>query len=112
MHVFWERDMGPPRCNERTRVWVLPFDAATGQVKGEGKPETPAGMDAWSLALSSDDELAYVAFRTGKQELWQKTLSASAATDGADTLLASDEFIRNYLCWSRDGKYLAYRRDG
>jgi Tol biopolymer transport system component len=95
--------------SERTRVWVFPFDAATGRVKGEGTAQTPAGMDSWAMLLTADGRnLAYVALRPGKQELRQRTLA-----DGTDRLLAgADGFTRSYPAWSRDGKFLAYKRNG
>jgi Tol biopolymer transport system component len=92
---------------EETRIWVLPFDAAAGQVKGAGQPETPAGIEAWAFDLSRDGKkLAYFALRPGKQELWERILDG-----GADKLLlASDSYTRTYPIWSPDGTRLAYRR--
>ena len=92
---------------EETRIWVLPFDAAAGQVKGAGQPETPAGIEAWAFDLSRDGKkLAYFALRPGKQELWERILDG-----GADKLLlASDSYTRTYPIWSPDGIRLAYRR--
>ncbi len=92
---------------EETRIWVLPFDAAAGQVKGAGQPETPAGIEAWAFDLSRDGKkLAYFALRPGKQELWERILDG-----GADKLLlASDSYTRTYPIWSPDGIRLAYMR--
>jgi Tol biopolymer transport system component/tRNA A-37 threonylcarbamoyl transferase component Bud32 len=92
---------------EETRIWVLPFDAAAGQVKGAGQPETPAGIEAWAFDLSRDGKkLAYFALRPGKQELWERILDG-----GTDKLLlASDSYTRTYPIWSPDGTRLAYRR--
>jgi Tol biopolymer transport system component len=91
---------------ERTQVWVLPFDPAAGRVKGEGKAETPRGVDSWAMALSLDGKrLAYVSLRATRQELWQRTLA-----DGTDKLLLADQFQPAYPVWSRDGTFLAFRR--
>jgi Tol biopolymer transport system component len=92
---------------EETRIWILPFGAATGQVKGAGQPETPVGIAAWAFDLSRDGKkLAYVALRPGKQELWERILDG-----GIDKLLvASDGYFRSYPIWSPDGTRLAYRR--
>jgi serine/threonine protein kinase/Tol biopolymer transport system component len=91
---------------ERTQVWMLPFDPAAGQVQGGGRAETPGGLDSWAMALSLDGKrLAYVSLRPGRQELWQKTLA-----DGIEKLLAADSFQPAYPVWSRDGKFLAFRR--
>jgi serine/threonine protein kinase/Tol biopolymer transport system component len=92
---------------ESTRVWVLPFDPVTGQIKGGGKPETSAAVNAWSFDLSGDGKkLAYVALRPEKQELWQKSLD----DESEKLLVAADEYLRGYPRWSRDGTQLAYRR--
>ena len=39
---------------ERTRVWSLPFDPISGQLKGDGRPETRAGIDAWWFDVTRD----------------------------------------------------------
>ncbi len=92
---------------EHTRLWSLPFNAATGQVRNEGQPATPAGIDAFSFDLSRDGKkLAYVTERAGRRELWEKSLS-----DGSEKSLAAAEgFSRAAPRWSRDGLRLAYVR--
>jgi Tol biopolymer transport system component len=94
--------------SERTRIWDLPIAAATGRMKGEGKPVTPAGTDALAPDLTRDGKkLAFRLSRAGKQELWEKSLE-----DGTETLLAADGFGFASFCWSQDGTRLAYlRRD-
>jgi Tol biopolymer transport system component/DNA-binding winged helix-turn-helix (wHTH) protein len=96
-----------------TRIWSFTLDAA-GHVKGEGEPITPAGLPARYPAVSRDGKrLAFVLNRTaeaavsgaGKDELWEKSLE-----DGREHLLTSDDFLRYAPVWSRDGRYLAYRR--
>lgn len=100
-----------------TRIWSLSFDAVAGQVNGEGEPITAPGLNVLGPALSRDGKrLAFVvhpstdaelsaARRAGKDELWEKSME-----DGSERLLASDDFFRQAPCWSRDGRYLAYRR--
>ena len=39
---------------ESTRLWSLPFNAGLGQVKGDGQPLTPTGMNADSPEFSRD----------------------------------------------------------
>jgi serine/threonine protein kinase/Tol biopolymer transport system component len=90
---------------ENTRIWSFPFDAAAGQIKGEGQPVSAAGMDASMPDLTRDGKkLVFAAVRAGKNELWEKTL-----TDGRETLLAADD-RRFSPRWSRDGTRLAYER--
>ena len=92
---------------EQTRVWSLPFNAVTGQVRNEGQPVTPNGIDALSFDLSRDGQkLAYVTERAGRRELWEKSL----ADDKEKSLAASDGFSRVAPRWSRDGLRLAYVR--
>jgi Tol biopolymer transport system component len=68
------RKMAFAARTERTRIWVFPFDAMKGRLRGEGKPETPAGVDAWAVALTPDGrKMAYATVRSGKDEVWQKT---------------------------------------
>jgi Tol biopolymer transport system component/DNA-binding winged helix-turn-helix (wHTH) protein len=103
---------------ERTRVWSLPFDPISGQLKGDGRPETRAGIDAWWFDVTRDGkQLAFVTRRadkternapreTLKSELWKKSL-----VDGKETILApADEYFRLFPQWSRDGSRLAYQR--
>jgi len=92
---------------EQTRVWSLPFNATNGQVKNEGQPVTPAGIDAFSFNLTRDGKkLAYITERAGRRELWEKSF-----VDGHEkSLAASDGFSRASPRWSRDGLRLAYVR--
>jgi Tol biopolymer transport system component len=50
-------------------------------------------------------KLAFVAQRTGKWELWQKSL-----VDAKEAPIAADDYNRYLLQWSADGKHLAYGR--
>ncbi|HJQ26195.1 MAG TPA: winged helix-turn-helix domain-containing protein [Blastocatellia bacterium] len=100
-----------------TRIWLLPFDATTGRVKGEGKPLTAPDINAHQPALSPDGKrMAFIinrasptevsaARRAGKDELRVKSLD-----DGGEMVLASDDFFRAFLSWSRDGRYVTYQR--
>jgi Tol biopolymer transport system component/DNA-binding winged helix-turn-helix (wHTH) protein len=103
---------------EPTRVWSYPFDANSGQMGRDGKPETPAGVDAWWFGVSRDGRrLAYIvrqsdkeenpsARRITKDELWKKSL-----VDGKETLLMpADDFFRFYPRWSPDGTRLTILR--
>jgi len=92
---------------ESTRLWSLPFDAATGHVKQAGQPVTSAGIDAYSPDLSPDGQrLVFLVQRAGKEELWEKSLK-----DGRETLLmTANEPASARPRWSRDGRRLAYDR--
>src|SRR5262249_47477560 len=55
---------------EHTRVWLLPFNAATSQVKLPGQPVSPPDVEAFNGDLTRDGKkLVYVAQRPGKYEL-------------------------------------------
>jgi Tol biopolymer transport system component len=85
---------------------LLPFNAAAGEIKGEGQPITPAELNVTDAELSPDGKkLVFVANRAGKQEFWVKSLEA-----GDEKLLAADAFWRGLPRWSSDGRRLAYLR--
>src|SRR5262249_14034900 len=88
---------------ENSRIWSLPFDAVTGQVKGAGQPVTDAGMDALGNDLSRDSKkLSFFGSRAGKWERWEKSLEDNRA----QLLAAEDDFIHEAGFWSRDGTHL------
>ena len=89
---------------ERTRLWDLSFDPATGRLKGPGQPITSAEVNASFPDITPDKKLVFVAQRAGRDELWQKYLS-----DGRESLLVSpDDNMRFVPRWSHDGSRLAY----
>jgi Tol biopolymer transport system component/DNA-binding winged helix-turn-helix (wHTH) protein len=92
---------------ESTRLWSIPFNAATGRVKQTGQPVTAAGIDAYFPDLSPDGQrLIFLAQRVGKEELWEKSLK-----DGRETLrLANEELASARPRWAPDGRRLAYDR--
>ncbi len=91
---------------ESNRIWLFPFDAKSGKIRGEGRPVSAAGMDAWDPDLSRDGRrLAFTTQRGDKQELWEKSLP-----DGHETLLAAGDSGRAGQRWSPDGTRLAYIR--
>ena len=103
---------------ERTRVWSLPFDPISGQLKGEAQPVTRDGIDAWWFDVTRDgSQLVFITRRADKTELnvsrdipksqvWKQSL-----TDGQETLLAqADEYFRIYPRLSPDGTHLTYQR--
>ncbi len=91
---------------EQTRIWSLPFDAYSGRIKGEGNPLTAAGVKATYPDLApSGDRLAFVTRRTGKLELWEKSLK-----DGRETPFGGDGLSRTLPHWSYDGSQLVYHR--
>jgi len=92
---------------ENTRVWVLPMDALHGRVQGDGRPETPAGVQAMNADLSPDGKkLAFIGQQGGRFELRIRSLE-----DGRETLLGSQDYDAfTATRWSRDGTRLAYGR--
>jgi serine/threonine protein kinase len=85
---------------EQSRIWSIPFDAAIGRTTGPGQPVTAASADAVMPALTSDGRrMAFVTRRSGRYELWAKSLD-----DGRETLLvAADGLARAIPRWSSDG---------
>jgi serine/threonine protein kinase/Tol biopolymer transport system component len=93
---------------ENTGVWVLPMDALQGRVQGEGRPETPAGVQAVAGEFSPDGKkLAFIGQQGRKWELRIRSLE-----DGQETLLGTSQNYNAFggTRWSRDGARLAYRR--
>ncbi|MGH9844074.1 MAG: winged helix-turn-helix domain-containing protein [Blastocatellia bacterium] len=100
-----------------TRIWSFPFDAASGQIKGDGQPLTKEGVDAWWFDVTRDGrQLVFIVrqadkeepptLHAAKSELWKKSL-----TDGKETLLMpADDSFRLSLVWSPDGSRLSYSR--
>jgi WD40 repeat protein len=93
--------------SEQTRLWSLPFNASTGQLKGVGQPITPQGMNALSFDVSRDGKkLAFVTEQAGKYELWEKSF-----VDGSEKSLAAGNGMSLLAPrWSRDALRLAYVR--
>ncbi|MDX2033464.1 MAG: winged helix-turn-helix domain-containing protein [Blastocatellia bacterium] len=92
--------------SEKTRLWMLPFDASTGKVTSAGQPVTEADVNANFPDLSPDGQrLMFRAQRAGKEELRLKSLP-----DGKETVVMADDFSRQRPRWSRDGRRVAYIR--
>lgn len=93
--------------NERSRLWALPFDSATGKASASGQPITGPSVSALQPRLSPDGKLlVYRNQRGSKEELWAKSPS-----DGKETLLAAaDDFSRTNPIWSHDSSKLIYIR--
>jgi Tol biopolymer transport system component len=92
---------------ERTRLWSLPMDAASGQVLGPGEPITADTVDALTPVLSRDGtKLLYATVRGGTQEIWERTLAG-----GEERLLVpGDKYRRVSPMWSHDNSRVMYLR--
>jgi Tol biopolymer transport system component len=92
--------------SERVQAWLFPFDATRGRVTGSGQAVTSPGIEAWQPTLTRDGKkLAFAATRTGRWELWEKSL-----VDGREAPIAADDYQRYTPEWSPDGTRLAYGR--
>ena len=93
--------------SRRVQGWMFPFDAKRGRITGAGRAVTSPGMEAWETSISRDGQrLAFLAKRSGRWELWEKSL-----TDGSETPIAADDsYVRSGPQWSPDGTRLGYVR--
>jgi serine/threonine protein kinase/dipeptidyl aminopeptidase/acylaminoacyl peptidase len=94
---------------QNTRVWLLPFDSSTGQIKGEGQGVTSEGMEAWFSDLSPDGKklvFASQSYGVDKQMLREKSLPKGNERE----LVGNDDYYRYYPRWSPDSTRLAYSR--
>ncbi len=101
--------------SQRIQTWLFPFDAATGQIKGNGNAITPPGRTSIEANLSPDGtRVAYCVhkgegsgpgFIDVRNELWLKSL-----VDGSDAPVISDSYSRWFPHWSPDGMKLIYQR--
>jgi len=92
--------------SQQVRAWLFPFDANQGRFTGSGRAVTSPAMEAGVHSLTRDgNKLAFVAMRSGKWELWEKSL-----VDGREAPVMADNYIRNIPQWSPDGTRLAYWR--
>ena len=90
----------------RVRIWILPFDSSTGQIRAKGVAVTSDASEAYEPNLSPDGKkLAYSALRGGTWEIWTKSLP-----DGQERPLISGDYNVEFPQWSHDGKRLVYRR--
>jgi Tol biopolymer transport system component/DNA-binding winged helix-turn-helix (wHTH) protein len=93
--------------SRRVQAWMFPFDAQQGRVTGSGTALTSPGMEAWASSVSRDGRmLAFSAKRSGRWELWEKSLVEGSE----DPIVAGDSYLRVEPQWSPDGKRLAYFR--
>jgi Tol biopolymer transport system component/DNA-binding winged helix-turn-helix (wHTH) protein len=91
---------------KHVRAWLFPFDAGKGRVLGRGEAVTTPGVDAWWENLSRDGKkLVFVGKRSGKWNLWVKSL-----VDGSEAPIRDDNYVRQVPQWSPDGTRLAFSR--
>ena len=95
---------------ETIRVWSLPFNARTGQIKGQGQPLTAPGIVPIFSDLSPDGKkLVFTAGRLGNQK---RELSEKSLEDGNERLLTvrDNDYEEMTPRWSRDGTRISYKR--
>jgi serine/threonine protein kinase/sugar lactone lactonase YvrE len=93
---------------QNTRIWLLPFDSNAGQIKGEGRPITDAGMDAWFSDLSPDGKK--LVFASHSNGMDKPVLREKYIGDKRERVLEDDEYYRYFPRWSPDSTRLAYSR--
>ena len=101
--------------SQRIRSWLFPFDATTGQIRGNGDAITSPGRMSLDPVLSADGtKVVYLvphgersgpSFGDVRNELWLKSL-----VDGREAPVISDDYSRWLAVWSPDGMQLAYER--
>lgn len=85
-------------------AWMFPFNASSGRLMGAGAAISAPGSATMTHAMSSDGaKIAILTARSGKVELWEKSL----ASDDQVPILIDDHAPRG-SSWSPDGKRLAY----
>jgi len=101
--------------SQRIQTWLFPFDAGTGQIKGNGNPITAPGRASIEPNLSRDGKkVAYFVphgesygpgFGDVQNEVWVKSLA-----DGSEVPVSVDSFSRWFPLWSPDATQLLYDR--
>ena len=100
--------------SQRIRSWLFPFDATTGQIRGNGEAITSPGRMSLGPVLSADGAKVVYAVTHGessgfsgdmRNELWLKSL-----VDGREAPVISDDYSRWLALWSPDSMQLAYER--
>jgi Tol biopolymer transport system component len=101
--------------NQSTGIWLFPFDAARGQVKGPGQPVTPRDSDAWFPDISADGrKIIFSVFRQGmvKQEIWEKSLGGPKDKSQSEQRRLAEISGAAPFClrWSPDSTRIAFSR--
>src|SRR6516225_3507976 len=91
--------------SQRIRSWLFPFDATTGQIRGNGDAITSSGRVSLDPVLSADGtnvvylvshgESSGPSFGDVRNELWLKSL-----VDGREAPVISDDYSRWLAVWS------------
>ena len=101
--------------NQSTGIWLFPFDAARGQIKGPGQPVTPRDSDAWFPDISADGrKIIFSVFRQGmvKQEIWEMSLGGQKDRRQSEQRRLAEISGAAPFClrWSPDSTRIAFSR--
>lgn len=101
--------------NQSTGIWLFPFDATSGEVKGSSQPVTPRDSDAWFPDISADGrKIIFSVFRQGmvKQEIWEKSLGGPKDRKQTEERKLAEIAGAAPFClrWSPDSSRIAFSR--
>lgn len=94
--------------HQSTSIWLMPFDSASGQLKGQGQQATAQGVDSGFCDLSPDGKK--LAYMTNTYSMNRRELRVKSLFDNQDKVLIADDYFRYYPRFSPDSQLIAYSR--